>query len=131
MNPDAWTAELQVDETGEDGVTAPKPVDVTVTVSRTGDVSCSPDPVVVKSSKDTIVFQMATPGWVFRATDAIVVSQPGTAFPRPSSTSHKGLRATLWDRDRQVRSYAYTVHVVQPSTGRVAATDPTIENQPD
>ena len=39
--------------------------------------------------------------------------------------------ATLLDRDRQAGSYAYTVNVYEPSTGRKGSVDPTIENQPD
>ena len=105
--------------------------DVVVTVSATGDVTCTPDPVVVKATKSTLVFRLATPGWVFRAENAIVVAQPGTEFPEPSKTAPGGLKATLMDRDRSVGSFAYTVTVVQPSTGRVGSVDPTIENQPN
>jgi len=105
--------------------------DVTVTVSPEGDVTCTPDPLVVSVARKTLVFRMATAGWNFTPQNAIVVSQPGTDFPQPSQTQPGGRLATLLDRDRQAGSYAYTVNVYEPSTGRKGSVDPTIENQPD
>jgi hypothetical protein len=110
-----------------DAITA----DVTVTVTPTGDVSCTPDPVVVSAAQSTISFRMATTGWVFRASNAIVVLNPGSDFPLPSKTSPDGKRAVLQDRDTTAGSYPYTVYVVHPASGREASVDPTIENQPN
>lgn len=104
--------------------------DVTVTVSPEGDVSCTPDPLVVSVSKKTLVFRMATAGWNFTPQHAVVVSQPGGDFPQPSQTLPGGRIATLLDRDVQAGSYPYTVNVYEPSTGRKGSVDPTIENQP-
>lgn len=126
MNTDAPTAELAPANAPAVDATA----DVLVSVTAGGDVVCTPDPVVVKTTKSTLVFRLVTPGWEFRAQDAIVVSQPGTEFPEPSKTAPGGSKATLFDRDRSVGSYAYTVNVWQPSTGRTGTVDPTIENQP-
>ena len=127
MNTDIPTAEQAAVDAPASDATA----DVLVAVTAGGDVVCTPDPVVVKSTQTTLVFRLVTPGWEFRARNAIVVSQPGTEFPESSKTAAGGRKATLLDRDRRVGSYAYTVTVVQPSTGRVGTVDPTIENQPN
>jgi hypothetical protein len=127
MSTDAPIAERSpVDAFFADAATA----DVTVTVTPNGDVTCSPDPVVVSAAQSTVSFRMATTGWVFRATNAIVVLNPGSDFPLPSKTSPDGKKAVLQDRDTTTGSYAYTVYVLHPASGREASVDPTIENQP-
>lgn len=126
MSTDAPIAEhSHVDASFADAFTA----DVTVTVSPNGDVTCTPDPVVVSAAQSTVSFRMATTGWVFRATHAIVVFNPGSDFPLPSKTSPDGKKAVLQDRDTTSGSYPYTVYVLHPATGREASVDPTIENQ--
>jgi hypothetical protein len=107
------------------------PVAVSVSVTARGRIVCSPDPVVVSGGQGALRFTLVTPGYVFRDADAIVVSQPGTDFPHPSSTAPGGTEAILWDRDRQRASYAYTVFVQEQATGRMLSVDPTIENEPD
>lgn len=107
------------------------PASVQVSVTKGGRLVCAPDPVVVKACQGPLLFRLATPGYVFRNVDAIVVSQPGTDFPRPSTTSPGGTQATLWDRDRQRASYAYSVFVQEQASGRILSVDPTIENEPD
>jgi len=128
MSTDAWLAERPA--AADTPVDAPSLADVTVTVSAEGDVSCTPDPLVVSVTKTTIVFRMATAGWNFTPQNAVVVSRPGTDFPQPSQTLPGGRLVKLLDRDLQVGSYAYTVNVYEPSTGRKGSVDPTIENQP-
>jgi hypothetical protein len=129
MSTDAMLAERSLPVA--QAVDGPALADVTVTVSPEGDVSCTPDPLVVSVARKTIVFRMATAGWNFTPHNAIVVSQPGSDFPQPSQTQPGGRLATLLDRDLRAGAYAYTVNVYEPSTGRKGSVDPTIENQPD
>jgi hypothetical protein len=103
---------------------------VDVTVSNTGCITCSPDPVVVKSRNTLVNFRLRTQGFSFRDRDAIVVSDPSSQFPYPSWTV-KPTQATLLDVDNQKSSFAYNVYVVDQSTGRVITGDPTIQNDPD
>lgn len=107
--------------------------DVTVTVvTNDGKTSivCSPDPVVVKSGHCSMVFKLDTAGYVFREEYAVVVSKPGTDFPRPSSTSPSGTTATLWNRDSEKSSYKYSIFLKDLATGKILFVDPTIENDP-
>lgn len=107
---------------------------VTVTVVTVGGqptIVCSPDPVVVKSPARPMAFRLNAPGYVFRDEHAIVVSHPGTEFPRPSNTSPDGQRATLWNRDSEKASYKYSVFLKDTASGRILFVDPTIQNDPD
>ncbi len=104
---------------------------VTVTVSADEKIVCSPDPITIKSGQGEIEFRLATPGYVFRPKDAIVVSGPGRDFPRPSVTSDCGTKATLRDRNLERREYKYSVYLQQVSSGRVIWVDPSIQNDPD
>lgn len=108
--------------------------DVTVTVVKSGSktsIVCSPDPVVVKSGHCSMVFKLDTAGYVFREEHAIVVSHPGTDFPRPSITSPDGRKATLVNRDREKNDYKYSVFLKDKATGRILFVDPTIQNDPE
>ena len=104
---------------------------VTVTVAGDQPLVCSPDPLDVKPGQGAVEFRLATPGYVFRQQNAIVVSNPGRDFPRPSVTSACGTQATLRDRDLDSREYKYSVFLKQLSTGLIISVDPTINNDPD
>ena len=101
---------------------------VTVTVQSDDAIVCSPDPIVVKPGQGALEFRLQTPGYVFRRQNAIVVSNPGRDFSRPSVTSACGTRATLRDRDLDSREYKYSVFLKQLSTARIVSVDPTIRN---
>jgi hypothetical protein len=103
--------------------------EVTVTVRGDETIVCSPDPISVKPGQGAVEFQLATPGYVFRKQNAIVVSNPGRDFPRPSVTSACGTKATLRDRDLDSNEYKYTVYLKQVSTGRIISVDPIIRNE--
>ena len=99
---------------------------VNVTVSA-GKVSCTPDPVKVSAANVLIVFDLQTAGYAFPATNAVVVMTPGTQFPYPSWTMSPS-SASLLDIDGDTSNYAYTVNVVELSTGHHLSVDPTIKN---
>ena len=103
--------------------------DVVVTVTDTGDIVCTPDPVVISSANANVVFQLQTNGYVFRDKDPIVVTQPGSTFPFPSKT-RGGTTAVLFDRDNSTASYKYSVFVKDQATGHIISVDPTIRNEP-
>lgn len=104
---------------------------VTVTVKSDETIVCSPDPIDVRAGQGVLEFVLQAPGYVFRQHDAIVVSNPGRDFPRPSVTSACGTKATLRDRNLDNREYKYSVYLKQVSTGRIVCVDPTIRNEPD
>ncbi len=103
---------------------------VTVSVSAGDTIVCTPDPVDVKAGQEAIEFTLVTPGYVFRKQNAIVVSNPGRDFPRPSITSDSGTKATLRDRDLDSLEYKYTVYLKEVATGRIISVDPVIRNEP-
>lgn len=103
---------------------------VSVSVSAGDTIVCTPDPINVKAGQQAIEFTLVTPGYVFRKQNAIVVSNPGRDFPRPSVTSDSGTKATLRDRDLDSLQYKYTVYLREVSTGRVISVDPVIQNEP-
>ena len=105
----------------------PKPNHVTVTVDANGTPVCTPDPLRAKGKNATLKFQLAAPGYVFPDQDAVVVDNPGSAFPDPSQTIHPDV-VTLQDRNKEPGSFKYTVTVKQVSTGKLVPLDPTIEN---
>ncbi|WP_374567295.1 hypothetical protein [Ideonella sp.] len=100
---------------------------VTVSVSSTGIISCSPDPVPVSGANATITFNLATSGYAFLANNTVVVSNPASQFPYPSSTSSTHL-ATLFDANTDSNSYKYTVHLTNTADNSTLSLDPTIEN---
>src|SRR5688500_13055765 len=99
----------------------PQRVDVTVSVTKSGCIVCSPDPVVVKSPDAVLNFHLATAGYRFREDDPIVVDNPGSAFPYPSRTHH-GTTATLVDCDQSRADYSYSVYLLDPK-GQVVTGD--------
>lgn len=101
---------------------------VNVSVSATGGISCSPDPVQISGSNVTINFNLQTAGYQFAPSNAIVVTNPGSQFPSPSWNSSTGLAAHLVDVNSDNNAYKYTVALVKVSTGQTLSLDPTIEN---
>jgi len=108
-----------------------KAAQVSVTVGPKDAIVCSPDPVNVKPGQTKVEFRIATPGYVFRQKNAIVVSNPGRDFPLPSVTSPDGQSVTLRDRRLDCGDYKYDVYLVEVSTGRVITVDPVIRNDPE
>lgn len=102
-----------------------------VTVRGKPTVVCSPDPVVVKTPERPMAFRLDAPGYVFRDEHAVVVSNGGTEFPRPSKTSKDGQQASLWNCDRNTASYKYSVFLKNTTTGEILFVDPTIQNDPE
>lgn len=102
---------------------------VTVTVDGSGNPACSPDPVNAKGGNVKLHFDLATPGYAFADTDAVVVSSPGTQFPHPSHTHAGGTKATLLNRNSERGDFKYTVRLKELSSGRLIELDPTIKNE--
>lgn len=100
---------------------------VSVSVSSPGVISVSPDPVAVSGADQTITFNLLSSGYSFRATNAVVVPQPASQFPNPSSTVSP-TQATLLDANTDSNSYKYVVHLVKNSDGSPLSLDPTIQN---
>jgi hypothetical protein len=100
---------------------------VNVSVSSTGMISCSPDPVPVSGANATITFNLHTSGYAFPSNAAIVVSNPGSQFPNPSTTA-SSILVTLFDVNSDSNSYKYTVTLVNTSDNSQLSLDPTIEN---
>lgn len=91
-------------------------------------VVCQPDPVLVSGSNVLLLYHLATDGYIFPATDAVTVSQPGGSFPHPSNTIND-LNVSLLDTVEQKGDFAYTVTVVHQASGRRFSVDPTIRNE--
>jgi hypothetical protein len=100
---------------------------VSVSVSSTGIIHCSPDPVPVSGQNATITFDLATAGYAFAASNAVVVPSPASQFPNPSSTVSP-TTATLFDANTDSNPYKYVVHLVRLSDSEPLSLDPTIEN---
>ena len=102
-------------------------VNVTVSVSATGIISCSPDPVPVSGANATIAFSLPTAGYAFPASAAIVVSNPASQFPYAAVTASSTM-VTLFDNNTDQNSYKYTVHLRNLADNSDMSFDPTIEN---
>jgi hypothetical protein len=102
-------------------------VNVTVSVSSSGVVSCSPDPVGVSGADALIAFTLASPGYAFPSSNAITVTSPASQFPYGPWTS-SSTAASLFDVNSDSNTYKYTVHLIRLSDSHPIAYDPTIEN---
>jgi hypothetical protein len=100
---------------------------VNVSVSSTGIISCSPDPVPVSGSNATITFNLHTSGYAFPGNLAVVVSNPGSQFPNGSVTA-SSILVTLLDVNSDSNSYKYTVNLIKTADNSALSLDPTIEN---
>jgi hypothetical protein len=100
---------------------------VSVSVSSPGVIVVNPDSVPVSGPNQTITFNLLSTGYSFRASNAVVVPQPASQFPNPSSTVSAN-QATLFDVNSDSNSYKYVVHLVKDSDGSPLSLDPTIQN---
>lgn len=101
---------------------------VTVTVSATGRITCTPDPVPVSGADQTISFVLETTTYRFPTTNAVVVkTAPNAQFPHPAQTEATQL-VTLFDANTDNLTYNYTVRVVRNADEEGFELDPSIEN---
>ena len=106
----------------------PLPVkQVGVSIDAEGTIHVKPDPVVVDTNNALVVFTLATDGWHFPATGAIVVTTPNSDFPY-SAWTVKPQQAAILDLGNDVGEYEYTVTIVNNATGQVVSLDPVIKN---
>jgi len=105
------------------------PVDVVVTVGADNKPVCTPDTVMARGRNVVLMFAVQTAGYVFPATGAVVVTNPGSQFPQPSRTiGPNDSRATLLDLNTDAGTYKYTVAVQRVAGGEVLHLDPIIKN---
>jgi hypothetical protein len=105
----------------------PNPNEVTVSL-ESGQWKCSPDPIVPTGLNAVIKFTLATGGYAFRATNAIVVQSPGTQFPDPSETKD-ATTAKLKDRNDDRGRFKYSVFLTENNSGATVEIDPIISNE--
>jgi len=101
--------------------------DVTISLVG-GQWQCSPDPVVVKGNNVNLKFTLTAAGYSFRATDPIVVQNPGDQFPE-RSVRKDATTATLKDKNTKKGDFKYSAFVVNDATGQGTEIDPTIRNE--
>ena len=109
-----------------------KPNQVIVTVDANKTIVCTPDPLPALGHDIELKFVLKTEGYVFPNDDtAVVVTNPGPEFPRPSKTLPPGnTTATLFDRNSKAGSFKYTVNVWPSGGGQALSLDPMINNGP-
>jgi len=109
----------------------PVEVDVSVSAEGTVTITCNPEsaPVVKDTKHALIAFKLNTTGYRFRDTDAITLddSSGSDNFPYPSWTL-SDTEAALYDNNKTKKAFAYTVTVVNTTTGQEYSVDPIIDN---
>ena len=100
---------------------------VTVTVASDGSIACAPDPIEVNSKNALVAFNLATDGYHFPDTDAIVINTTSSDFPYSSWTIKPQL-AGIADLCKIMGPVKYTVTVVSDATGQPSSYDPVIHN---
>ena len=107
------------------------PVSVDVAVNPDGSVAiyCEPNPadILKDTSHVLLVFTLNTSGYRFRTAHAIELDKPVEDFPYPSWTL-SDTQAALFDRNKVADTIAYTVTVVNTTTGEEFSVDPEIKN---
>ena len=107
------------------------PVSVDVAVNPDGGLAiyCEPNPadILKDTSHVLLVFTLNTSGYRFRTAHAIELDQPVDDFPFPSWTI-SDTQAALFDRNKVADTFAYTVTVVNTTTGEEFSVDPEIKN---
>jgi hypothetical protein len=98
-----------------------------VNVDAQGGVSVTPNPLEITSGPVVILYQLLNVAYVFPEQQAVVVSNPGPSFPRPSNTVAPRL-ASLYDTVQAKGDFHYTVTVQHVATGHTLSVDPTIRN---
>ncbi|MBL8304385.1 MAG: hypothetical protein JNM26_16665 [Ideonella sp.] len=101
---------------------------VTVTVDEKGVIHCKPDPVDVKGKSPPIEFTLATPGYEFPATGAVVMKTPSPDFPEAAQRLKPQL-VTLVDLNKTKGLYHYAVTVVNTASKQSIELDPGINNE--
>jgi hypothetical protein len=104
-------------------------VPAVVTVDASGSPIVTPNPLQITSGPVLIVYQLHDAAYVFPEQGAVVVTDPGPSFPRPSNTVAPRM-ATLYDTVEAKADFHYTVTVQHVATGRRSSIDPTIRNEP-
>ena len=112
-----------------DSKTPKRVVPVTVDVSDTGEITCSPNPVDITKGASSVLltFTLDTPGYRFKTTKAIELDEPQDDFPFASWTIDD-TQACLFDRNKNADTLAYSVTVVDTKTGKEYTVDPEIKN---
>ncbi len=107
------------------------PVSVDVSANPDGSVAitCEPNPadIIKDTSHALLVFTLNTSGYRFRTAQAIALDQPVDDFPFASWTI-SDTQAALFDRNKVADTFAYTVTVVNTTTGEEFSVDPEIKN---
>ena len=107
----------------------PVSVDVAVNPDGTVAIYCEPNPadIIEGTSHVLLVFTLNTSGYRFRTAHAIELDQPVADFPFASWTI-SDTQAALFDRNKVADTFAYTVTVVNTTTGEEFSVDPEIKN---
>jgi hypothetical protein len=100
---------------------------VTVTVASDGTIACAPDPVNVASKNALVAFCLATDGYHFPDSDAVVINTAHGDFPYSAWTIKPQL-AGIADLCKIPGEIKYTVTVVNDATGVATSLDPVIHN---
>ena len=102
-------------------------VNVTVDIHGNPHVTCTPYDVYA-SCPTTLQFNLATPGWVFPATNPVYLNNPPNAnFPAPP-VAVSSTQVTWQDAFASVGDIAYTACVQRTSDGLTICQDPLIHN---
>lgn len=103
---------------------------VIVKVDADGKPTCTPAILSVSAPSVDLLFILQATGYVFPASNAVVVTNPGTQFPNGSQTvPPANTRATLYDANTLPGDFAYTVTVQHVASGQQSSVDPTIRNE--
>lgn len=102
-------------------------VPVTVTVDASGNITCSPNPVVVTTVNALITFTLTTSGYTFPVINAVVVSPASSQFPYPAQTV-KPTVVNLIDLCTVAADFSYNISVTNTATGVTTTLDPVIRN---
>ena len=107
----------------------PVGVDVTANPDGTVEITCSPNPAeITQGAKHVLlVFTLNTSGFRFPTANAISLDEPIDDFPYHSWTI-SNTQACLYDRNKVADTFAYTVTVVNTTTGEKYSVDPEIKN---
>jgi hypothetical protein len=104
-------------------------VEVTVTINSKGELNivCNPNPVPVGALNSLIAFNLRTPGYHFRSTDAVVIKGTFDDFPYPSWTLN-ATTAALFDICNNKDTFDYTLYIRRDKDDAEFSVDPVIDN---
>lgn len=89
---------------------------------------CSPENINVTDGNSLIEFNLTTPGYSFDPETPITFNESTSDFPDLWVIT--ATQITMRDRCTTAGTYAFTVHVVEDSTGKRFKVDPSITNEP-